>query len=645
MCGIAGAEDTETLESLVDAMEHRGSSSCCLDSEIPLGHVLHSIVGDVEQPLESEGLLAANCEIYNWRELAAEYGIDAENDADLLLAMLDMKGTEALEELDGVYALAYLRDGELLLARDLIGVKPVWYSREPFAFASERQALEKQGIEARELHPRQVMRYDLASGDFRFEQRDFFGIDEQEYDEEEAAAEVKNRFLKAVEKRVPEDEEVALLFSGGLDSTMVAAALQHLNKDFTCYTAGIQHGNTARPRDVEWAGKVADEMDLELESYESSLQEVEEKLPELADWISSTSVVKLGVALPFHFALNGDEKVVFSGLGSEQLYAGYSRMENYLNRECLSGLRSLFHEDLYRDDVVAMRNRYELRLPFLDHELIEHALSIPGELKQRDDYRKYVLRRAAEKLGVPDEVVWRKKTAAQYGSNFDKAISRLAKNTGYDSKQEYTNSLREKSNHRLAALSSGGKDSNAALYRMQRRNSRIECLANLRSENKNSYMFDVKKQESEVERQAEELGIPLLMEETDGEKEDELEDLENVLRRARQKYSVEGVVSGAIASSYQRDRVEKVAENVGLKAFAPLWRRDQESYMRWLVREGFRIEITDVAARGLDETWIGRVIDEQELEKLISLSREHGFNAAGEGGEYETRVLEFPSED
>lgn len=641
MCGITGGEKAEKL---LQHLEHRGESRNFDAGDFPLGHVLHSVVGEVEQPLTGDGKLVANCEIYNWQELAEDYNLKVRNDAELLLELLDEKGIDAIELLDGVYAFAYYNNGELILARDKLGVKPVWFSKESFAFASEKQALEKGGFDPRELHPRQILRYDLEENSISFEQRDFFDIGVREEELDEVAEKVKELFLEAVEKRVP-DGDLALLFSGGVDSTMVAAALQELGKDFTCYTAGIEHGNVNAPRDSEWAEKIAEKMDLELESYEASLGDVETVLPELADWISTTSTVKLGVALPFQLSLNGDEKVVMSGLGSEQLYAGYRRQQGYLNKECLSGLRSLFHEDLYRDDIVSMRNGYELRVPFLDHDLVEHALKIPEDYKVSDDYRKYVLRKAAEKLEVPEEVAWRKKTAAQYGSNFDKAIDRLRKDNDYDSKQEYLNSLRSEPNQKLAALTSGGKDSNAALYRMQRRNNQISCLVTLRSDNRESYMFDVKKEESVVEEQAEELEIPLVIQETEGEKEEELEDMKEGLRRAKEEYGVEGVVAGALASTYQRDRVEKVAEELGLKVFSPLWQENQEHYMRWLIREGFEIEITEVAARGLEESWEGKVLDEESVEELIELSREYGFNAAGEGGEYETRVVEFPEQN
>jgi asparagine synthase (glutamine-hydrolysing) len=299
---------------------------------------------------------------------------------------------------------------------------------------------------------------------------------------------------------------------------------------------------------------------------------------------------------------------------------------------------------LYRDNVVSFRNGREIRLPFLDHELVEHALTISEEYKVKDDYRKFVLRKAAEKLGVPEEVVWRGKTAAQYGSNFDKAISRLAKDNGFDHKQSYLNSFRGEPNRRLVALTSGGKDSNAALYRMIRRNNEVSCLLTLRSENKHSYMFDSKKEKSDLEWQAEKLGIPLMVQGTEGEKEEELDDLKDGLRRAKKDYGVEGVVAGALASTYQRDRVEKVCEELGLKVFAPLWQEDQKRYMEWLIRQGFEVEITSVAARGLTEEWVGTVLDEERAEDLNSLSEEYGFNAAGEGGEYETKVTGFPSQ-
>ena len=635
MCGIAGGRDAKKI---IQHMEHRGSITC---ENQGFAHRLHSVVGRLEQPLEGDGILTANCEIYNWEHLAEKHGFEAENDAELLLKMLDKKGEDALEDLDGIYAFAYRRNDEIIIARDLLGVNPVWYSEEPFTFASEKQALEKEGHDAKELHPRQILRYDTVDEEISLENRSFFEINEEERDVDEIAEEIAGKFVEAVKKRIPEGD-LALLFSGGVDSTMVAAALQQLDIEFTAYTAGIQHGNVNAPRDMEWAEEIAEEMDIDLRSHMSDLEEVEQVLQQTTEWISSTSVVKNGVALPFHLALDGDEKVVLSGLGSEQLYAGYHRQQGYLNRECLSGLRGMYEQDLYRDNVVSFRNGYELRVPFLDHDLVRHALTIPAEYKQDDGYRKYVLRKAAEKLGVPEKVAWRKKTAAQYGSNFDKAIDRISRDRGLESKQDYLNSLREEPNRRLVALTSGGKDSNAAIYRLMRRNNIIECLLTIRSENPDSYMFDTSN--SIVDEQAEKLGLPLIIQKTAGEKEEELEDLKEGLRIARDEYGVEGVVAGAIESTYQRDRVERLCEELGLKAFTPLWQENPENYMRWLLGVGFQVKITHTAARGLDDSWEGRILDTESLETLLDLAEQYRFHPAGEGGEFETEIVRFPEE-
>lgn len=577
---------------------------------------------------------AADATVYNRHELGERYGGAAGSDADLLEAVVEADGAAGLEHVRGAYAVAWRDGGDVVLARDAFGIRPLWVARDAPAFASERRALEQIGFDPRPLHPRQVLRLEARERS----NRDFIAVDVTEQDVTDAAAEIADLFRAAVERRAA--DAAGLLFSGGLDSTLIAAALQESGADFTCYTAGIRHGNVDAPRDVEWARRVADTMGLDLEVREPSLAEVEEEVPGVVDAISSASPVKVGVALPAWFAAP-KEDVVLSGLGSEQLYAGYARMQGDLNEEGLSGLRALYHQDLYRDGVVAAHEDAEIRFPFLDRDLVAHALSVPGDMKVRDGTRKWILRRAAERLGVPDEVAWRGKTAAQYGSNFDKALGRLARDSGADGKQAYLQRFRDRPESRIAALFSGGKDSNAALHRMRRRGHEVACLVNLRSDNPHSYMFD-SKDPATVEAQARALEIPLLTVETAGEKEAELDDLRRGLERAREEFGVDGVVAGALASSYQKRRVERVAEEVGLAVHAPLWGEDQAAYMRWLVREGFEVEISKVAARGLDGDWVGRTLDADAVEELIDLAAEHGFHPAGEGGGFETVVVDGP---
>jgi ABC transporter with metal-binding/Fe-S-binding domain ATP-binding protein len=134
------------------------------------------------------------------------------------------------------------------------------------------------------------------------------------------------------------------------------------------------------------------------------------------------------------------------------------------------------------------------------------------------------------------------------------------------------------------------------------------------------------------------LNIQLVSKQSLGEKEKEVKDLEVLLNNL----DADGVVCGAIASKYQKERVEKVCENLRLKILTPLWGLDQENLIREIVKSGFEVIITAVAAEGFDESWLGRKIDEKCIEDLINLNRKHGISVLGEGGEYESLVLDCP---
>jgi len=126
--------------------------------------------------------------------------------------------------------------------------------------------------------------------------------------------------------------------------------------------------------------------------------------------------------------------------------------------------------------------------------------------------------------------------------------------------------------------------------------------------------------------------------ESSGEREREEEELEGALRGL----GVEGVVTGAVASNYQRRRVEEVCRRLGLKALHPLWGEERPSLLRELLREGFEVIVTSVSAEGLGEEWLGRRLDEGAVEELLERGRRYGFDPVGEGGEYETFVLSSP---
>jgi len=183
---------------------------------------------------------------------------------------------------------------------------------------------------------------------------------------------------------------------------------------------------------------------------------------------------------------------------------------------------------------------------------------------------------------------------------------------------------------------SGGKDSVYAAYIAMNYGWEITHLISIIPE-KLSWMYHRENIEL-MPSIAEAMRIPLLIKKSRAEKEEELEDLKEVIEEAK----VEAVVSGAIASEYQRTRIEKICHEIGVKSFTPLWHKRQEELLREMLHAGFKIMITAVAAEGMDEEWLGRVIDEKCLDDLLCLQKKYGMNVAGEGGEYETLVLDCP---
>jgi ABC transporter with metal-binding/Fe-S-binding domain ATP-binding protein len=190
---------------------------------------------------------------------------------------------------------------------------------------------------------------------------------------------------------------------------------------------------------------------------------------------------------------------------------------------------------------------------------------------------------------------------------------------------------------RVAALLSGGKDSVLAARLAEEEGHELLCLVTMRSANPDSYMFHTVNVEA-AGLQAEAWGKRWVQAWTPGEKERELEDLKAALRGV----PVEGVVSGAIASSYQRDRVEGVCGELGLAHVSPLWSRDREGLLRDVLGRGMRVIFTAVAAQGLDESWLGAELDEDAVRRLLRLNATYGVDPCGEGGEYETLVLDAP---
>ena len=694
MCGIFGGYSKngivtrELVESGLREIEYRGKDAKNIlektnkktddtdkQKKIVIGHLLHSIVDFVPQPLTSQdSIFAVNCEIYNWKKINP----DARNDSEMLFTELEKINQEkysrkefikylkrTLNKLDGVYACAYSNGETVYLFRDLFGIKPMWYfyHEDLFLFGSERKALikainvinageneKKTGkkyntSEINELNPRTIIEFSPETCRIKEHRRTFLKINpEHTISKEDILRKLEKLYLEAIKKRIPDKKiKIGVLFSGGIDSTLLAYTLKKLNIEFTCYTAALDETS----QDLIWSRKVAHELGFRLNETVAKIDDIEEEIKTICNVIESSNVVKVGVALPFHLAAKAAKKdgvkILFSGLGSEEIFAGYKRHEDSsnVNEECVSGLLKMYERDLYRDDTITMYNGIEIRLPYLDMKLAKFSLKIPSGYKIEGESKKMILRDLAKKLGLREDFAERKKLAAQYGSRFDKALEILAKKNGFDKKSGYLDQFYLNQNERLGVLFSSGKDSCYAMQVMDSKNYPISCLITIKSKNKDSFMFHTPAIDL-TKIQAESLDIPLITIETEGKKEDELRDLEIALNRAKEDYKIEGIVTGALFSNYQRKRIEAVCDRVGLKIFSPLWHMDQYKEFENILRMGFKLIFVKIAGYGLDKSWLGREIIPEDLHELKKLNEKYGVNIAGEGGEFESLVTFIP---
>lgn len=190
---------------------------------------------------------------------------------------------------------------------------------------------------------------------------------------------------------------------------------------------------------------------------------------------------------------------------------------------------------------------------------------------------------------------------------------------------------------RVAALISGGKDSALAVYYALRGGYEIKFLVTMLPQREDSWMFHFPNIHL-TKLFAEAAGIQLVTAETAGVKETELEDLKNLLATL----DVEGIVSGAILSRYQKDRIDKVCRELNLKSVAPLWQENPIHLLKEIVNLKFDVIIVGVYAYGFDKGWLGRKINPKTIHDLVELNKRYQISVIGEGGEYETLVLDAP---
>jgi len=237
---------------------------------------------------------------------------------------------------------------------------------------------------------------------------------------------------------------VALLCSGGVDSSLLALLFDQTKASSMAFCVGIKGCS-----DIAAAKQAASLLGVDILIKEVSIKEIQQTIetlhPVLRPCLSHPQnlAVLYGVAavewVAISLAKEHGFSVIIGGLGSEEIFAGYTRHANAsdINEECWRGLEAMWSRDLVRDAAIGKCLGVKLQTPFLDKELIRTAMGLDGSLKIVDGVKKACLRHAAVRLGLPKEIAFRPKKAAQYGSGFDCSIEKLSKAAGFRSKHEF----------------------------------------------------------------------------------------------------------------------------------------------------------------------------------------------------------------
>lgn len=441
MCGITGVwgERNEPLvRNMMELLAHRGPDDDGIHEKGmagTLGHRRLSIMDPQggEQPIYNENrslAIVANGEIYNFRALRADlekaHRFNTTSDTEVVLHLYEECGPEAVQRLDGMFALAVADDDSIFLARDPIGIKPLYYGvrdeggpREAFYFASELKALTDKGVTVEEFPPGTYYHSDTGFVPFyRVPERS-----PRKMPLDYWLKTVRAKLEEAVVKRLMSDVPLGAFLSGGLDSSLIAAIARRHMGELHTFAVGVEGSS-----DIEAARVAARYLDTTHHEYIYTAEEVTEKLPEIIYHLESFDQYLVRSAIPCYFCsrLASDYvKVILTGEGADELFAGYKYYKGFhnseaLHRELRRSVVSLHHSNLQRVDRLTMAHSIEGRVPFLDVEMIDLAQEIPPELKLRNDgsrklVEKWILRKACEDL-LPPELLWRDKEKFGEGS-------------------------------------------------------------------------------------------------------------------------------------------------------------------------------------------------------------------------------------
>jgi len=438
---------------MLDALPHRGPDDIGMYvfNNIVLGHTRLSIVDVLKghQPIITNGGrtgIICNGEIYNFRNLkknlAAKYDFNTDSDTETILHLYREKGPACVHDLDGMFAFAIFDGDDYMLARDPIGIKPLYYGYVDgnLYFSSELGAMSLAQVD--EVH-------EFPAGYYYTNKEGFVQYYEVPPIEDHLLTEVdetckaiRETFIKAVKKRLLADKEIHVgsFCSGGLDSSLVAAIAAEEIPHLHTFAVGMKDAAGDESDDLKASRIAAAHIGSTHHELIFTEDEYYEALPLVIQKLESYDPSLVRCAIPCYFTCKLAAEyvtVVLTGEGADELFAGYHYMKNYpmdmLNEEAYRCIGNLHNINLQRADRMGMYFSLELRVPFLDEAMVDLSMKIPPELKiHRSEeiganIEKWILRKAFQKTNyLPEDILWRYKVQYTQGAGCEDLGERLA---------------------------------------------------------------------------------------------------------------------------------------------------------------------------------------------------------------------------
>lgn len=439
MCGIAGVflkQTSQNVEKMISTLTHRGPDGQGLKN-LPngtLGHTRLAILdlAGGDQPMGFDKTwITFNGEIYNYRDLAYEHltevSLKTHSDTEVILHLYRKFGTRCVELLDGMFAFAIMDGSEFFMARDPLGIKPLYYGMHNAGlyFASEIKALSQVTDDINEFPAGHCFHSRVGwNSYFRLE-----SVREDIHNEAHALKFIRAVLQEAVRKRLLSDVPVGISLSGGLDSSIVAMLASQDTTQLNSFAVGVEGSE-----DLGAARKMAGILGTRHHERIFTEREMLDALPKVIYHLESFDPALVRSAIPNFFLADlasKHVKVILTGEGADEIYAGYDYLSSFsshaeLQREMTNITTALHNTNLQRADRIAMACGLEARVPFLDIKSVALGLGLPVEWKtHRDKPAKYLLRKAFS-ADLPEEIVNRPKQKFSKGAGSSDIIGEVA---------------------------------------------------------------------------------------------------------------------------------------------------------------------------------------------------------------------------